>query len=609
MAKENVIFGTHSTDDLRLLSYRVPLQGLQHSSEIEPRDPVPGEPVTVKVRVGPDLAVEQIVCFFSTDGTPPSPEGQSVELRRTALAWDALVWGYVERWQGDLPPLDAGSLVHYRVGARLRDGSWVFADWPDPEMTIITETRRRFGDAAAAALPSDPAGRLFAYTVDMLSPPDWARDAVLYHIFVDRFAPGEGRAFEQPDGLGGIFGGTLRGIVERLDYVAELGANTLWLSPIFPSPTHHGYDATDYRAVEPRLGTMDDLRLLLDEAHARGMRVLLDLALNHCSDQHPLFQEALQDPESSYRAWFHFDSHAPNGYRSYFGVPSMPEWNLAHPQVRRYLIDVGRFWMRAGVDGFRLDYADGPGPGFWSEFRVACREINPLCWLFGEIVQPPDVLAPFVGRLDGTLDFLWTQMMRRVVAHGNGTASDLARFLERHLEAALDNYLRPVFLDNHDMDRFLLVAGSDLGRLRLGLLLLLTWPQPPVIFYGTEVALVQPQSGREPGQGLEASRMPMVWDSESQDLALHEDVHALLALRAAHPALAQGRHRTEEADEGLWVFAREGADDTFMIALNLSEEPRAVVLPPGAKLRWSSAPPDSGAGLPALAGAIWQVRR
>ncbi len=610
--EEHVIFGTYHTAALRALAYRALRQGLQHRAQLTPRDPLPHAPVTLHVTIAQTLPVVALYAFYTTDGSQPTPESTRMRFTLTQTTWDSLLWRYQQHWEAALPGQPEGTLVRYRIGAELRTGAWVFADWPSAEAVIIAETRRAFGETdVTPVLPPREVGCTFAYTVDTLAPPAWAQEAVIYQIFVDRFAPGAGRAFAPSANLSDFFGGTLRGVIERLDALADLGINTLWLSPLFPSPTHHGYDATDYCDVEPRLGTLADMRELVAAAHARGLRVLLDLALNHCSHEHPFFQAALADPQSDYHAWFKFAAPGSLAYEGYFGVETMPEWNLEHPPVRAYLLDVGRFWLELGVDGFRLDYADGPGPGFWSEFRRACREVNPEAWLFGEIVQPPDVLAPYVGRLDGSLDFLWAEQVRRAVAYGNTDAEQLATFWANHRQTLTTDYLRPVFLDNHDMDRFLLAAGDDKRRLRLGLLLLCIWPQPPILYYGTEIGLRQTGSTRDPGCGLEVSRTPMVWEAAAQDATLRADVQQLLALRRASPALVYGEERWLALDATLWAFTRSAAEARFVVALNLGETARSLALPFPAEPVWTAgeaALAERQVQLGPLSGGIWQAR-
>jgi glycosidase len=369
----------------------------------------------------------------------------------------------------------------------------------------------------------------FAYSVDRFGPPSWARDAVIYHVFVDRFYPGDGCEWLQTHDLLGFCGGTLWGLAEKLDYVADLGANCLWLSPIFPSPTHHGYDATDLYHVEPRLGGDEALRAVVDGAHARGIRVLLDFVCNHVSEKHPAFVDARSNPDSPYRERFTFDD-SEIGYRTYFGVPSMPEVNVANPAAREWLLDAARYWLREfDVDGYRLDHANGPGPDFWTDFWRACKLQKPDCLCFGEVVDAPTVQLEYTGRLDGWLDFQTAEALRRTFAQGIWLEKDLMRLLRRRHSFFPEGVLQPTFLDNHDMDRFLYLAKGDKQALRRAAALQMQLPGPPIIYYGTEVGLNQVLSIQE-SKGMHINRVPMIWGNE-QDRDLLEDYKALVRER------------------------------------------------------------------------------
>jgi cyclomaltodextrinase len=348
-------------------------------------------------------------------------------------------------------------------------------------------------------------------------------------VFVDRFYPGDGHPWLKPDSLRGFFGGTLWGVRDRLDYIVNLGATCLWLSPTWQSPSHHGYDVTDYTQVEPRLGGNEALHRLVEAAHARGLRVLLDMVCNHISSRHPIFQEAHANPNSTYRNWFTFDDSA-IGYRSFFGTASMPQINVAYGPARQWLIDTARYWLREfSVDGYRLDYANGPGPSFWSDFRAGCRAEKPDCFCFGEIVDQPSALLPYIGRLDGCLDFHIGEAIRKTFAYRVWTDDDFERFLARHDEFfnREGDFIRPTFIDNHDMDRFLFAAQGDKSALRRAAAAQMRLSGPPIIYYGTEVGLSQRRSKGD-SFGLEVSREPMLWGS-AQDSELLAYYQSLIA--------------------------------------------------------------------------------
>lgn len=524
---EEFTFGTLATDELKLIHHRAARRGLQHAHELSPQDPVPDQPVTLTVRVGPGLAAEQVACYYTLDGSEPAgacgvaSHGRVLKLERAGVDWDTLMWGYLEIWQGTLPAQPEGTIVRYRFGAWRGNGPEILADWPEPYATREQAARAFFRSEPLPDLTAplllgkipDRRDRTFAYSVDQLAAPDWARQAVIYHVFVDRFFPGEARRWLQTSDLLGFCGGTLWGLAEKMDYVADLGATCLWLSPIFPSPTHHGYDATDLYTIEPRLGGDDALRAVVAEAHARGIRVLLDFVCNHVSNEHPIFLDAKSNPASRYRKYFTFDD-SELSYRTYFGVATMPEVNVTHPEARDWLIDAARFWLREfAIDGYRLDHANGPGPDFWTDFWTACKAERPDCFCFGEVVDAPNVVRSYHGRLDGCLDFFVADALRRTYALGRWTEEHMERALSRHFRFFPPDFVMPTFIDNHDMDRFLLLAGGDKEALRRAASVQMRLPGPPIIYYGTEVGLNQAIHIRE-GRGMHINRVPMIWGEE-----------------------------------------------------------------------------------------------
>jgi cyclomaltodextrinase / maltogenic alpha-amylase / neopullulanase len=476
-----------------------------------PRDPDPGEPVVLDVSVGPHRPDPTLVV-----------DGVSVPLEPAGVEWDTLVWGYIRHLRATIDGRPAGT-VRYRVG--------------DEEQ---------------------------AYAVDDYRPPRWAREAVVYHVFVDRFDPGPGREWgEEP-----FRGGTLRGVLRRLDHIVSLGATAIWLSPIFPSPTYHGYDATDLFDVEPRLGTKDDLRALLDEAHAHGVRVLLDFVPNHWSDRHPTFVEATSDAESAYRDWYSFERW-PDRYDSFFGVRTLPKVNLLNADAREHMLAAAAHWLELGVDGYRVDHAVGPAQSFWADFRHVTREAQPDCWTFGETVETPLREREFEGLLDGSLDFTLLEALRKTFAQARWDGVRFWRFLDSHSRYFPPDFVRPAFLDNHDMNRFLWLAGGDVRRLKLAALCQFTLEGPPIIYYGTEIGMTQVRDVRG-STDLEA-RLPMAWEASDEDLLAW--YRRLVALRRRLPEVWREAREPLVVDPELLVY-RVGGRVT--VALNLSERAQSV---------------------------------
>lgn len=497
--------------------------------EVDPLPPRPGGRLQVTVHLGTRVHAGQVALRYTLDGSAPVEDAARLPLRPAGTAWSGLAWGYGQRWEGVLE-------LPRRGGLRLQAEA-------DGQRTPV-----------------------LSWSLEGLDPPAWARSMVLYHILVDRFASHLGPLA----GEGELRGGTLRGIEEKLPYLADLGVTALWLSPIWESDSHHGYDVRDYHSVAARLGGSQDLRRLVEAAHRRGLRVLLDFVAGHCSHRHPFFLQARRDPRSPYRRWFTF-TRWPDRYRCFFGVQTLPSWNLDHPPARDYMIERAVEWVRDyGVDGYRLDYALGPSLEFWWAFRRAVKGVNPEALLVGEVVEEAPVVAAYAGRLDGCLDFLLLDQMRRAFLYGEDLRS-LASFLERHQRFMPTPFLRPAFLDNHDMNRFLWSAGGDRRRLRQAAFFLYAQPQPVVLYYGTEVGLSQEEDVRQEGWAHHHhARLPMLW-GQDQDAGLLDFFRRLNRLR---PLLAGQPWQVLQARERLLVWGI--GEHVAAVNLGAETEPEPV---------------------------------
>lgn len=566
---EDIIFGDLFDEKTCIARQREASSGVKHLNRVTPVIPQPGQAVTLTLTTSGPMPFDAARCWFSADtGLSPSSSPNSgktesmVELHPAGVTWDDFSWGYARVWTGKLPPQLAGAQIHYHLAARVTGSSqWVFAD----------------NQAATKARATE-----FSLWLDPNGPPAWAREALVYQIFIDRFNPGSSKPWLKPENLGGFFGGTLRGVIQKLDYIQGLGFNTLWLSPLFASPSHHGYDATDYYKVEPRLGTNEDLKELLDLAHQRCMRVILDFVANHWSKAHPTFQAALADENSPYHDWYTW-KHWPDEYETYFDVRDLPRLNLKPGPARNYLLDCASYWLTEGVDGYRLDYANGPQLDFWTDFRRACRAARPDCWLFGEVVHSAAVQATFAGRLDGTLDFLLARALRETFAQGNWQLDAFEAFLSSHDAYFPPEFLRPAFLDNHDLNRFLFLSGGDPARLKLAALLLFTLSAPPIVYYGTEAGVTQTRPIHQDGRAImEVAREPMKWGLE-QDPSLVSYFRRLANLRRQYPVLPYGARRAVhlDAEAGTYAYLRisnpgRTSPGDVLVAFNLSPEPLTI---------------------------------
>ncbi|TGE28141.1 alpha-amylase family glycosyl hydrolase [Hymenobacter metallicola] len=348
----------------------------------------------------------------------------------------------------------------------------------------------------------------------------WWNDAVFYEIFVRSFYDSNG------DGKGDFVG-----LTQKLDYLndgnpsttTDLGVTALWLMPMMESPSYHGYDVTNYKATEADYGTMAEFEAFLAAAHARGIKVIIDLVLNHTSDQHPWFQQAASSPTNSYRDWYRWSTTNPglgwylrNGsyYYGYF-YSGMPDLNWRNPQLKAAMWDATRFWLRKGVDGYRLDAVkflveDGTvnenTPGTFSvleEFHDSVRAVNPNAFTIGEAWSSTPQVVPYVvnQRLDACFEFDLSAAIVSSLQAGNPSA------LRNQLATVDASYPRlqyGTFLSNHDQNRIFNTLGGDQARMKQAAALYLTMPGVPFLYYGEEVGML--------GAGAdEEKRKPMQW--------------------------------------------------------------------------------------------------
>ena len=545
---EDFIFGTLATDESRIKHLRKTKGGITHNHKRLPRDPQPGQLIQIDLTIGPAYSQNRAWIYWTNDGSDPEGQngtasiGYATQLEPVNSEWDTFLWGYVRKFRGEIPAQEAGALVRYRIAAGGNDEE-TFAD----------------------------NGTYFAFYVDNDPPPAWTKNAVIYQIFADRFfnTTGDFPKIEDKPSLKG--NGTLNGIIEKVDYLAELGINCIWFTPIFSSPSYHGYDATSFYEINPRLGDQEDFRELIEQAHTRGMRVLMDFVPNHWSNQHPSFIEAQKDQNSPYAKWYTFE-HWPDKYKTFFGVKNLPQINLRYAPARQHVLDAAKYWLEFGVDGFRVDYCIGPSLDFYADFRRVTRTTKPDSWTFGEAVDPPDSQLTFEGGMDGTLDFMLLEGLRATFAFGKWSARKFAEFLDRHEAYFPETFSRPSFLDNHDMNRFIWVAHNDTTKLKLAAMCQFTLAGAPVIYYGTEVGLSQPADVMQHGRAIhEETRMPMLWgDDQNKDLL--EFYRQLIQIRKNESALTHGTRETVLATEEVLAYRRMDRDNSILCVMNISEK-------------------------------------
>jgi cyclomaltodextrinase / maltogenic alpha-amylase / neopullulanase len=442
--------------------------------------------------------------------------------------------------------------------------------------------------------------------------PEWVKHAVFYQIFPDRFVVSQQprkrllqkptwEDWSAPPTLQGYKGGDLWGVIEKLDYLQDLGINAIYFTPIFQSTSNHRYHTHDYYQVDPLLGGNKAFEALLEQAHHRHIKVVLDGVFNHASRGFFFFNDILENgPYSPWLDWFKiygwplspYDSELPANYEGWDGNRALPVFNHSNPDAREYIMEVAEHWIKVGIDGWRLDVPfEITIPGFWQEFRDRVKAINPEAYLVGEIWR--DARHWLDGtQFDGVMNYLFTAPTIAFTA-GDRVVLDyvrnpsyepypaiLAPEYARKILALLNLYPWEIqltqlnLLASHDTARLLSIANGDRASVELATLLLLTFPGAASIYYGDEVGLAganDPDSRR--GFPVESD-----WD---QDLLNYH--RKLIALRHRYPALRTGTYQVLSALGTDYVFARTLEEETLWVAVNTGMEPTRIELQLGSQ--------------------------
>jgi len=356
------------------------------------------------------------------------------------------------------------------------------------------------------------------------------RNDVYYQIFVRSFAD------SNADGIGDF-----NGIIDKLDYLVDLGVTGLWLMPIHPSPTYHGYDVSDYYGVNQEYGTIDDFKNLITAAHEKGIKIILDMVFNHTSSDHPWFKKALEGDEI-YRDYYVFADSTTNrsltgswgqdiwhsndddNYCGYFSH-TMPDLNFLNENVLEEIMNISEFWINNGVDGFRLDaahhffgtneYQDNSNSYYFYEniiflqnLRNYTRELNPDFYLTGEInVDAESIVLEFFRAIDSPLDFPISSRLRQtIVSNGNSSYTTILNRVYGKYRDVNSSFISAPFILNHDQDRLASIVNGDINKMKLAAEMLLTLPGSPIIYYGEEVGMFGFKSNGDESNGVE------IWD-------------------------------------------------------------------------------------------------
>ncbi len=420
--------------------------------------------------------------------------------------------------------------------------------------------------------------------------PYWVQDSIFYQIFPDRFANGDSRTdpvnvrpWDAKPTVRGFHGGDLRGIIQNLDYLLDLGINAIYLNPIFLSTSTHRYNTIDYFQIDPKLGDLEDFKALIEVVHRNDIHVILDGVFNHCGRGFFAFNDILENQDQSpYRDWFHVnhfpvEAYLPGDATDFTGwwkLKSLPKFNTQTQQVRDYLLSVARYWIELGADGWRLDVPNEiDDDAFWAEFRETVVSINRDAYLVGEIWEADPRWANHT-HFDGLMNYPVRDKLIKFIT-GSLPASQFADQVEKivKLYPHENAYAMYNILGSHDTERIWNILGEDLKKVQIAFLFQFAYPGVPSIYYGDEIGL---PGGKDPD-----NRRTFPWDLQNWNNELRSFVQKLVLLRKRIPALRRGNFKRLLVNDarGCFAFSRSLGDENVVVALNTSSTRRSLRLP------------------------------
>ncbi len=427
---------------------------------------------------------------------------------------------------------------------------------------------------------------------DIYTAPAWVKDAIWYQINVGSYSKDGNTCENNTDG-------NFAGLIKKLDYIQDMGYTALYFTPIFEGASWHNYDTTDYFKIAPYLGTNEEFKQFMEEAHKRGLRVMLDGVFNHCGPLHPFFQDVIKHGKDSkyFDCFYIHDADLPIikgevredglydevvakdlNYRTFGYTSWMPKINTAHPLWQEHLLEVGAHWVKEyGIDGWRLDVSNEVSHDFWRAYRKVIKTVNPDCYIMGENW---DDSYPWLqgDQFDSVMNYSFTNAMWGLLNHK----------LTHKIPLSVKGYMQSInemqvmypngvnehmfnLISSHDVDRIINSLDNDVNKVLQAYVLLMTYSGCPCVYYGDEVGM----SGKEL-----SNRTPMIWDETQQNVVIKEHVKKMIAIRKQYPTLKLNNFTWDTCDEEAQtlVFTKKG-EESISIVLNVSSETKHVVLP------------------------------
>lgn len=414
---------------------------------------------------------------------------------------------------------------------------------------------------------------------EMFEVPEWAANKVVYQIFPSRYAASQPVDkelwYKAPITFTDNLHGDIRGIIDHLDYIRDLGIDVIYLTPIFKSDSSHKYDTIDYYQIDPSFGTAEDLRELVQKAHQYGMKVVLDAVFNHTGRDFFAFKDILENKEKSkYLDWYFIDKfpldtepgQAPN-FKCFGYYGGMPKLNLKNPEVEKYVTDVACYWLKeCDIDGWRMDVGDEISHYFWKHFRRAVKAVKKDALIIGEIWHyAGDFLEG--DEWDTVMNYPFYLNLIDLLADEK---IDVSRFIQNlgYMKGRLNKKCYPLMwnlIDSHDTARFLHLCNNK-QKQHLAAAFQLLMPGMPMIYYGDELAM--------PGANDPDCRRGMYWDEEYRDNEMLEWYKRLIQVRRTHACIVEGElaEIITRDEDGTIVLIRKNTEETVALIFNCSND-------------------------------------
>lgn len=429
---------------------------------------------------------------------------------------------------------------------------------------------------------------IFAYIAheDVYNESKWLQESTVYQIFVDRFCNGNSEINPenvQPWGKGqltyrSVYGGDLQGIIDKVDYLKDLGIDVIYLTPIFKANSPHKYDTVDYYSIDPQFGTIDTAKELVRRCHENGMKIIFDAVFNHSSNEFFAFKDVLEKQENSkYKDWYFIDkfpvSFEKGGYYT-FGKDfrRMPKLNTNNNEVREYLLNIGEYWVKeVGIDGWRLDVCDEVGHDFWKAFRKRIKAVNKDAVIIGEIMHEANSFLKG-DQGDGIMNYPFKNAVTDFFASKTISCHKFSDILAANRMMYMDSITKQMWnlIDSHDTKRFLSECKGDISAMKLAIGFQFTYVGVPYIYYGDEIGM--------DGEHDPENRRCMIWDTKKQNSEIFDFYKKLIFIRKENKALVYGDYKELYCKDDIVVFKRTYVEEEILVVINNNDENKKIDL-------------------------------